>query len=94
MSDIDLLINATSLGMCPDDPVLVTPEIMTPNVFVYDVVYNRKTPLLELAEEMKLASLGGLDMLLHQGGLSFEIWTGQKAPIEAMKEALREKLAE
>jgi len=91
MSEIDLLINTTSLGMYPDDSLLITPEILPPNIFIYDVVYNRKTPLLKLAEEKKLASLGGLDMLVYQGALSFGIWTGQKAPVEVMKEALRKE---
>ncbi len=88
MSEIDLLINATSIGMHSGDPSLIAPEVLQPNIFIYDVVYNRKTPLLKLAEERNLASLGGLDMLIYQGALSFEIWTGQKAPIETMKDAL------
>jgi shikimate dehydrogenase len=91
MSEIDLLINATSLGMYPGDSLLITPEILSPNIFIYDVVYNRKTPFLKLAEEKKLTSLGGLDMLVYQGALSFEIWTGQKAPVEVMKKALMEE---
>jgi len=88
MSEIDLLINATSIGMHSGDPVLIAPEILPPNIFIYDVVYNRKTPLLKSAEERKLAFLGGLDMLVYQGALSFEIWTDQKAPVKIMKEAL------
>ncbi|GAG15054.1 unnamed protein product, partial [marine sediment metagenome] len=88
MSEIDLLINATSIGMHSGDPLLIAPEILPPNIFIYDVVYNRKTPLLKLAEERKLASLGGLDMLIYQGTLSFEIWTDQKVPVKIMKEAL------
>jgi len=85
------LINATSIGMHSGDPFLIAPEILPPNIFIYDVVYNRKTSLLKLAEEKKLTSLGGLDMLIYQGALSFEIWTGQKAPIKIMKEALRKE---
>jgi len=91
MNEIDLLINATSIGMHSGDPLLVVPEILPPNIFIYDVVYNRKTPLLKLAEEKKLASLGGLDMLVYQGALSFEIWTDQKAPIETMRKVLMEE---
>ena len=91
MHEIDLLINTTSVGMHPGDPLLIAPEILPPNIFIYDVVYNQKTPLLKLAEEKKLASLGGLDMLIYQGALSFEIWTGRKAPIRVMKEVLMEK---
>lgn len=91
MSEIDLLINATCIGMHSGDPLLVAPEVLPPNIFIYDIVYNRKTELLKVAEERKLASLGGLDMLVYQGALSFEIWTGRKAPIKAMKEALRKE---
>jgi len=91
MADIDLLINTTSVGMHPDDPLLISPEILLPSMFIYDVIYNRRTPLLRLAEEKKLASLGGLDMLVYQGALSFEIWTGRKAPVEMMKEALQKR---
>lgn len=92
MSEVDLLINATSIGMHSGDPLLIAPEILPPNIFIYDVVYNRETPLLKLAEERNLASLGGLDMLIYQGALSFEIWTGQKASIETMKDALGKKV--
>ena len=91
MSEIDLLINATSIGMHSGDPVLIAPEILPPNIFIYDVVYNRKTPFLKLAEERKLAFLGGLDMLVYQGALSFEIWTDQKAPVKILQ-ALEPKL--
>jgi len=75
--------------MHSDDPLLITPESLPEDIFIYDIVYNRKTELLKIAERRKIASLGGLDMLIYQGALSFEIWTGQKAPIKTMKEALR-----
>jgi len=93
MSEIALLVNTTSIGMHPGDPLLINPKILPENIFIYDVVYNRKTALLKLAEKKNLAFLGGLDMLIYQGALSFEIWTGQKAPIEIMKEALKKKLS-
>jgi len=91
MSETDLLINTTSVGMYPGDPPLINPEVLPEDIFIYDVIYNRKTELLKIAEEKKIPSLRGLEMLIYQGALSFEIWTGQKAPIETMKKALRKE---
>jgi len=91
MNNIDLLINATSVGMHPEDPLLVNPELLTPHTFVYDVIYNRKTKLLKAAEEKGLPCLGGLGMLIYQGAYSFEIWTHKKAPLKKMKDALKEQ---
>lgn len=89
MNNIDLLINATSVGMHPEDPLLINPELLTPHTFVYDVIYNRKTKLLKAAEEKGLPCLGGLGMLIYQGAYSFEIWTHKKAPLKKMKETLK-----
>ena len=91
MNNIDLLINATSVGMHPEDPLLVNPELLTPHTFVYDVIYNRKTKLLKAAEEKGLPCLGGLGMLIYQGAYSFEIWTHKKAPLKKMRDALKEQ---
>ncbi len=91
LGKVDLFVNATSVGMhSSDDQLLIDLDFFSPDVFIYDVVYNRKTNLLREAEERKLSSLGGLEMLLYQGALSFEIWTHRKAPIETMREALKQ----
>ena len=60
---------------------------------VYDVIYNPKvTTFLHKAANDGAKAINGLGMLVHQGALSFEIWTGHTAPIEAMKKAAYEAL--
>lgn len=80
-----LLINATPVGMKEGDPPIIDPEYLHKALFVYDVIYNRETPLIEAAKKRGLRTLDGMGMLIHQGAASFEIWTGQKAPIEVMR---------
>lgn len=83
----DVLVNATSVGMSPntsDTPVKA--DLLRPGLAVYDIVYNpTKTRLLREAEAVNAKTIGGLDMLVGQGALAFEMWTGQKAPVELMK---------
>ena len=88
MDKVDLFINATSVGMHAGDSVFVNPDLFPSNIFVYDVVYHRKTELLKEAEERNLASLGGMGMLIYQGALSFKIWTSREAPIDEMRRVL------
>lgn len=88
-----LLVQATPMGMKPEDPLLVKKEHLRPNIFVYDLIYNPpQTPLLALAAEAGCPHTNGLGMLLHQGAIAFEHWTGQPAPIDVMRQALTEKL--
>ncbi len=55
-------------------------------LIVADVIYNpRKTKLLEMAESCGLKSFNGINMLLYQGAAAFELWTGQKMPVEKIK---------
>ena len=90
----DILINATPVGMKKDDPCLVVESMLHKDLFVYDVVYNpAETKLLSLAKKAGAQTANGLGMLLNQGMLSFEIWTGQKAPKEVMWNALRSNLS-
>jgi len=86
-----LLINATPVGMKEGDPCVIDPEYLHKDLFVYDVIYNRETPLIEAAKKKGIRALGGMGMLIHQGAASFEIWTGQKAPIEVMKNRILEE---
>jgi len=94
ISKRDILINATPVGMKKDDPCLVSERMLHEGLFVYDVVYNpAETKLLSLAKEAGAQTANGLGMLLNQGMLSFEIWTGQKAPKEVMWNALQSNLS-
>ena len=83
----DMLVNATSVGMTPlVNETPVPADLLRPNLIVYDIVYNpMKTRLLREAEAVGASTIGGIDMLVWQGALAFEKWTGQKAPIELMK---------
>ncbi len=70
---------------------LIKSDLLKSRHTIVDIVYNPvKTRLLQEAEKAGASTVNGLDMLVWQGALAFEIWTGQKAPIEVMrKEALR-----
>jgi shikimate dehydrogenase len=88
----DVLINATSVGMSPDiDKTPVPARLLKYGLVVFDIVYNPiKTRLLREAEAAGAKTINGLDMLVWQGALAFEKWTGQQAPLELMKkEALK-----
>lgn len=87
----ELVVNATPIGMKETDPCLFSADLINKDGLVYDVVYNPKeTKLLKLARENGAATANGIGMLLYQGVLAFEIWTGKSAPVEAMRNALME----
>jgi shikimate dehydrogenase len=89
LADIDLIVNATPLGMNPSDPPPVPARLVAPHHIVFDCVYgSSKTALLRAAEEAGARGANGLSMLLYQGALSFSIWFNREAPIEAMRAAL------
>ena len=92
----DLLVNCTTLGMKhgPDEDASPIPaKYIRPHALVYDLVYNPpETPLLREAARAGAATLGGLPMLVYQGAASFELWTGNKAPVEVMLKAGKEAL--
>ncbi len=85
---VDLIVNTTSVGMNCDDAILVDKKNLRENMFIYDIVYNRETALISYAKEKNLRFLDGLSMLVFQGAISFNIWTGLEAPVDVMKEAL------
>lgn len=89
MAHIDLVVNATSIGMKRSDPPLLPQSLFTPSLMVYDAIYSSgKTRLVEDAEQAGARAANGLSMLLHQGALSFEIWFNRPAPLDAMRAAL------
>ncbi len=91
IEDCSLLINATPIGMKASDPCLVDGKFIHKGILVYDLIYNPKeTKLLELGKQKGAVVSNGLGMLLYQGAAAFELWTDKKAPIEIMREALRE----
>jgi shikimate dehydrogenase len=88
---VDLILNATSLGLKPGDPNPLDGERFDPAAAtaVYDMVYRpAETPLLRMAREAGCRAANGLGMLLYQGARALEIWTGRPAPVAVMREAL------
>ena len=86
-SDVDLLINTTSVGMSPNESACPLDDMtwFHDGLTVSDLIYNpRMTNLLEKAKRSGATIHGGLGMLVYQGAYAFEYWTGQTAPIEAM----------
>ena len=85
----DILVNTTSVGMVPYVNQTPMPaNLLNPNLVVCDIVYNPlETRLLKEAKAAGARTIDGLDMLVWQGALAFEKWTGQKAPFEIMKQA-------
>jgi len=86
----DLVVNATPLGLNPNDPALLPATLLQPHLMIYDTVYAAHgTPLVESAAEAGARAANGLSMLLHQGARAFEIWFGREAPLDVMRAALR-----
>lgn len=90
----DILVNTTSVGMVPrTDEAPIDNKLLSSKLIVYDIVYNPlKTRLLAEAESAGAQTIGGLEMLVWQGALAFEKWTGYKAPVGLMKEELAKAL--
>jgi shikimate dehydrogenase len=93
LRNAQLLIQATPIGMKDDDPSPVDESFLHSGLRIYDLVYNRPaTKLVAQANKRKLHAVTGLGMLLYQGAIAFELWTGKKAPVEVMRKALKEAL--
>jgi len=93
-ADAGCLINATPLGLRKGDPLPLSREHIGRHHLVCDLVYNPpETPLLKAAKARRAKKLSGIGMLLYQGVIAFEIWTGKKAPVAAMKSALMRQIA-
>ena len=89
IAHLDLIVNATLLGLNRSDPSPIPARLLAPHLMVYDTVYREgRTPFVAAAIEAGARAADGLSMLLHQGALAFEIWFEREAPIEAMREAL------
>ncbi len=92
----NIIINSTPLGMYPavagEPPFAI--NLLPPSSVVCDLVYNpQQTTFLKNAANRGLQTVSGKGMLLHQGTIAFELWTGQQAPVEVMRKALDERLA-
>jgi shikimate 5-dehydrogenase len=83
----DALIHTTPVGMHPHaGNTLIPGEFLKKGMVVMDTIYNPlETRLLKEAKEKECIILGGVKMLVYQGVAQFELWTGQKAPVEIME---------
>jgi shikimate dehydrogenase len=95
--DVVLILNCTPVGMSPN--VNASPWFESvpfpPGAFVYDLVYNPADTLLtRQARAAGLRAATGLGMLVEQGALAFELWTGKTAPRQLMRQAAENKLHE
>jgi len=89
IAHLDLVVNATSVGLNRSDPSPIPARLLAPHLMVYDTVYREgRTPFVSAAIEAGARAANGLAMLLYQGALAFEVWFEREAPIQAMREAL------
>ena len=98
LSDIDILVNATPIGMAGVSggysPVEEN-ELRTlpPHALVYDVIYNpKKTLLIKLAQKYHYRTVTGMDMLVYQAVEAQKIWTGRTPDFKDMKIAALENI--
>jgi shikimate dehydrogenase len=92
---VDLVINATSLGLQPEDELPFEPEQFSLRQAhaVYDLIYRpAETPLLKAAKAAGCRTANGLGMLLHQGAKALEIWSDKPAPLAVMRQALEKEI--
>lgn len=90
LKDAYLLIQTTGVGMSPnEDDCLLDESYFNSNLKVADIIYKPKmTKLLKIAKEKGLEYMNGEGMILYQGAVSFEFWTGKKMPIAEVKKSL------
>jgi 3-dehydroquinate dehydratase / shikimate dehydrogenase len=94
-SDASVVINTTPVGMRghAEGSSPVPRESLRGRRVVYDLVYNPlDTQFLIDARAEGCTTINGLEMLIAQAALQFELWTGQQAPIDAMRQAATERL--
>lgn len=91
-SSADVVINTTSVGMSPNIGELpLDPSWLKAGSVASDLIYNPlKTAFLEQAERLGCRVHGGLGMFIYQGAYAFEYWTGESAPVEAMRSVVLE----
>lgn len=87
IGEYDIIINATPLGLREEDPLPFDIKQLRTEQVVCDLIY-KETRLLKEASRKGCFTLNGLGMLLWQGALAFELWTGKQPQIEAMRNAL------
>ena len=89
----DLVIQASPVGMKPDDQCPLRPDVFRSGQLAFDLVYNLPdTCFTRAAKAGGAQAVNGLGMLLHQGAEAFSIWTGRPAAVKVMRQALEAAL--
>jgi shikimate dehydrogenase len=89
IAHLDLIVNATTLGLNRLDPSPIPGRLLAPHLMVYDTIYSQgRTSFVSAAVEAGARAANGSSMLLYQGALAFEIWFEREAPVAAMRQAL------
>jgi shikimate dehydrogenase len=94
IEEMDLVVNATPVGMAREaggqtTPPLLEPNLLGPGQVLVDLVYHPPTTaLIEAARERGVTAVNGVEMLVHQAALAFRLWTGEDPPLAAMRAAV------
>ncbi len=88
LRDAAVVVNTTSAGLAKAS-ISVTAAATPPTCLFADLLYGRDTPFLRAARRAERRTCDGSEMLLHQGARAFMLWTGRRAPLDAMRQALR-----
>lgn len=92
LKNVDLVVNATPIGLRPNDPSLVRAGGFPRKTLFFDLIYQpAETELLREARRSGHRTVNGRGMLLYQGAEAFGLWTGRKAPLEVMRRALQKE---
>ena len=92
ITQADLLVNATSVGMDGSSQPIPTSIVLPEKLLVADVIYQPfETPFLKWARNQGNQSINGLGMLLYQAAEAFELWTGKEMPADQIWESLKQK---
>ena len=92
ITQADLLVNATSVGMDGSSQPIPTSILLPEKLLVADVIYQPfETPFLKWARKQGNQSINGLGMLLYQAAEAFELWTGKEMPTDQIWELLKQK---
>jgi shikimate dehydrogenase len=89
----DIVINTTRVGLDPNDPAPIDFELLGRAGAVMDLVYGRhQTSFVKAAERLGIRATDGMEMLVQQGAASFESWWNKPAPIDLMRNVIRQSL--
>jgi shikimate dehydrogenase len=89
IANVDLVVNATPLGLSRTDPSPLPARLLAPHLMIYDTVYaHGRTLFVGAGLEAGARAANGLSMLVHQAALSFQTWFGREAPLELMRQAI------